>query len=106
MALRLVLMFRFMAQPGGVMEFHLPQFIDAWQLLPYNMYMTLAVILGTIGLLAWRWPAKPLELRRAMLLIGLPIMALYLLFGMPGELRVFMELSPIIIPLTIGGFSR
>jgi hypothetical protein len=101
-AVRLVLLFAFANNPGSVAQWHLPDFIWGWDEKPLAMLLSIIITMGWGLLIAWGWHEKPPELRRALVIMP-PLIGLYLLFGMPGELRVFAETSPILIPMILGG---
>jgi hypothetical protein len=93
--IRGALAWQFRDNPGGSFEFNL-----LFQLLiHYHMPLETAahVLLGAAALMlvAHGFRRKPLFLRRAFLVLAPSLMALYLLFGNPWEIRVFYELYPV-----------
>jgi len=84
------------ANPGAVAEWHLPDHLGA----PWWLWGLLGgILLAMVALIARGWYCKPIILRRGLLVVAPPMIVLYLLFGFPGETRVFLELTPLVIPL-------
>ncbi|HSB03482.1 MAG TPA: hypothetical protein VLE49_22715, partial [Anaerolineales bacterium] len=91
---RLAIMWLFRNNPGDVMEFHFYDQIRAYQAHPWQTLLFFLFIFSVVMLLVYQWKNKPLFLREAALSIGLPLGGLYIFFGMPYELRVFLEVYP------------
>lgn len=103
---RLLLMFSFANNPGSQVEFHLDKHFLAWEISPLH-YVGSTALIGVFVLAAfWRWPLKPPFLRLA-LMICLPIsFILWLFLGVPGELRVFLEVFPVGFLLLVWPYYR
>lgn len=86
--------------PGLPVEHHLLHNVMLFR--EFAMYAkTLSVVVPLAILVAYRWTAKPVFLRRSLVLTLIPIFILHLFFGMVGELRAFYELYPFVFLLVI-----
>ncbi len=93
--IRGALAWHFRDNPGGNFEFSL-----FFQLLIYRHMPLESAAHGLLGaaalmLVAYGFRRKPLFLRRAFIVLAPSLLALYLLFGNPWEIRVFYELYPV-----------
>ncbi len=96
---RLILMSVFAGNPGGAVNFTL--FKNVF-LLTGQTYTLPEVVtwIGVILLLFYRWPEKPLFLRRGLWIL-LPLFGLMLFFGLVNETRVFYEVYPLALLLAL-----
>ena len=88
--LRLALILAFKDNPGGLVEWHI------WEHFQYDglYYHNILIIISAVLILR-HWQSKPLFLRGT-LLIGLTVLLpLFLVWGYPTEIRVFMEIVPV-----------
>lgn len=105
-ALRSITLYVFRNNPGAIMEYHL---VD--QLLAFRDYYPPWGMVGIVfhliltSLITWliirHWSIKPIFLRRAALTVTPIFLVLYWLFGYPFELRVFLEIFPLLYLLAI-----
>jgi hypothetical protein len=95
---RLVITTRYAANPGGVAEFHLLDFLAKYAMF-YSFDSAVAWVL-ILTLLLYRWEEKPLFLRHGLWIL-VPLFGLYFTFGMPREIRVFYEAYPILVLLVV-----
>lgn len=72
--------------------------IWAYEWLQMHHISRIAMLLGLVLLLAYRWRDKPPFLKCSLMLIPYALTA-YILFGAPGEYRVFFDILPLIILL-------
>jgi len=86
--------------PGPHVEQHLVH--NIMLLREFAVYAkTLSVVIPLAILVAYGWKAKPVFLRRGLVLTMIPLFMLNLFFGMVGELRAFYELYPFVFLLVI-----
>lgn len=85
--------------PGATAEGHLSEFI-AYLGHPHALPST-ALALAILLVVFWRWQSKPLFLRQAFLVLAPPLLVLHLLVGFPFEVRVFLEVWPIVMLLML-----
>lgn len=100
-SIRLILYWIFRENSGGMIEFHLTEWIFAVSTAPILMfiiYIGFGLFIG--GLVVHNWSNKPLLLRQAALVIIPVLSTLHLFFGIPLELRVFYEAYPVIYLLS------
>lgn len=67
-------------------------------------YRSLLHLLGTLGVLWWMsrdWKQKPKYLRSAFSLLAPTLLVMYVVLGQAFEIRVFWELSPLVIILSL-----
>jgi len=103
---------RFRNNPGGSVEWHLPDQIAAFQSLsaqsPWTLVLWAAAVLVIAILAARGWRTKPYFMRCA-LPLAVILVPLFLLFGYPFEIRDLLELYPIlailVLPATGGSGS-
>ncbi len=89
--IRGMLLWRFRANPGEVVEYHLADHLASYAQLP-GFTVGYVLVLAVIAIACARgWHSKPPALRHAALALVATITPLYLLFGFPFELRVFYE---------------
>lgn len=99
--IKLALYVRFAPNPGGMVEVHWQDHLRLFQNLPVFMLLTAALVVILIVLpVAAGWRQKPRFLRQALWMV-VPLLPLYFLFGVPFEVRVFMEVYPVIFLLLI-----
>lgn len=97
--IRFLLLWRFQNNPGGLVEFHLLDHITAYA---HSPLFALAFFLIATSVAAWAIKnnrERPAFLREAFLIIGLPLLILYFFLGVPFEVRVFMEVYPVLLVL-------
>lgn len=98
------LRYRYRNNPGGAVEWHLPDQLSAYQRIFVDSPWLLAVWAVALALvalaMAWGWNRKPVFLRAA--LIPLPFFAALMLFwGYPLEVRAAMEMLPVMALLML-----
>jgi hypothetical protein len=98
------LRYRFRSNPGGALEWHLPDQIAAYQRLlsdsPWLIALGIAVLALVAALVIRGWKRKPAFIRCA--LSPLPFLAvLWLLWGYPFEIRNLMEALPVVLILML-----
>ena len=105
-AIRLLVMWRFAQNAGQVMEYHLPDQIDAWRI---AFWPSLALVLFGALLLfqvSRTWNTSP-HLFRSALLGTLPILlVLFIVWGYPFELRNLFEAYPALVLLALPTLVR
>lgn len=99
--LRVVLLFAYRSNPGGVVEFHLLDHNLHSLTRPWN-WPELTAFLAVSGALAFRWREQPRLLRVAFLGTLPPLFAASLLFGYVGEWRDYYEAFPAAFALAAG----
>lgn len=82
--------------PGSAVEYYWPLYLTS----PLLLLISVMVFGLLFFFMARNWTSKPLFLRQA-LVMGLPLLALYFLFGYPLEIRVFLEVYPVVFLLLI-----
>lgn len=102
LTVRLLLLWVFQNNPGEVAEFHLSEHLVAVQANPLAVLIPLA---GLVVLISRRWQEKPVFLRHALVIV-LPLGIMQLLFGIPYEIRVYLEVFPVVLLLVAGGILR
>jgi hypothetical protein len=96
---RAALLLRYAGNPGGVVEWHLPLHLPALGFVP-ALTVGLALALAGLGWLIWRDHQRKPRFLYLVLSACLPVLAItYLLFGMPFEWRVFLEVWPVALLL-------
>ncbi len=103
-AIRLAVMWQFRNNPGSIIELHFRDQISAYPAHPIQTIIFALFIFSLIALVVYRWKEKPAFLREATLSMAVPILVLYIFFGMPYELRVFLEVYPILYLLAFFAF--
>lgn len=99
---RLLLLQIFQNNPGAAVEFHLSEHLFAVQANPLAVLTPLAMF---AVLISRRWQEKPEFLRHALVIV-LPLGIMQLLFGIPYEIRVYLEVFPVVLLLVAGGILR
>lgn len=92
--IRLTLMVVFWTNPGAPVEFHFWDHVNAYLQNPIGTFFLLASLAGLAALFTSRALGQCSFLRNALATIGGPSLLLYLFFGMPFEVRVFLEAYP------------
>ncbi len=99
LAIRLLLLLWFQNNPGGLVEFHLQDHASAYLDSPLSALFffssAAAVALWAIKDL----PMRPTFLRDGFVIIGAPLLLLYFFLGKPFEVRVFLEVYPVLLLL-------
>ncbi|NLG29122.1 MAG: hypothetical protein GX557_14520 [Chloroflexi bacterium] len=101
---KLLLWWLFRSNPGSVVENHLWINVYNGLLRPHDLNSVVTVA-ALAGLVAYGYARKPALLRRA-LVIAAPMGLLYAVFGTYGEIRVFYELLPIVLLLSLPTLGR
>lgn len=93
--IRFGVMYIFRNNPGSIVQYHLWDHVDAYIKNPLGGIILLACMIGIffIGLTNKRDDHKILN--EALLTVGCPILVLYFIFGYPFEIRVFLEIFPV-----------
>ena len=91
---RFTLIMLFSQNPGGLVEFHLHEHMEAYLQNPVKTIILMLTILGIIGISMIDKSEKTRFARDALLAIGAPTLALYFFFGVPFEVRIFLEAYP------------
>ena len=95
-AIRILLTTLFQAYPGDVVQFNFYHNADVYLDNPYIFLITLFSFLAVLNVVWGRWNHIP-SLMRISFLVMLPsLILLYLLFGVALELRVFLEVVPVL----------
>jgi hypothetical protein len=91
---RILLIELFKHNAGSVFEFHLMDHINVFLEHPI-LFLSFFFALGGVTWFALR-PNHPQDtfLRNSLITIGIPLFVLYLFFGVPYEVRVFLEIYP------------
>lgn len=104
--IRLIIMWSFQNNPGGIIENHFADHIAALHMAPALVLTHMVFGIVLILLAAWNWRKKPFFLRKAAIVLVPVLFVLYLLGGYPLEIRVFYEAYPIILLLILPAFSK
>lgn len=100
LVIKIGLAWLFYLNDGGIFEIHLFYTLYTWSTHPGNLAACLAMFL-LLGVWIFRnWRQKPLAMRQAMLILP-PMVFLWFFLGMPYELRVFLELWPVVFLLLL-----
>lgn len=98
--IKAVLTLVFLNNPGSVVEYHLLDHLDIFRMAPFILVLSSL----SVGIVAWlgykNWKHKPAFIKSALVMIP-PMIGLYVLFGYPFEIRVFLEALPVITLLTV-----
>ncbi len=78
------------ANPGGAMEYHLLDHLDLWQNYPLIGVLSVLAALGMLWLIFKGWQTKPAAVVLGVL-PGLGLLVLFVVSGIPFEIRVFYE---------------
>lgn len=93
-ALRFATIYLFRNNPGGLLESHLYDHFNIYRLYP-ELAVVLFLLLFTIaGIAVLQTQDKTNFLRNSFIAIGGPTLVLYLVAGMPFEMRIFLEAYP------------
>lgn len=82
--------------PGGFVEYHWPFYVEN----PLAILLAVIPFVFVGFFIAKGWAGKPLFLRQALVMV-VPLIPLYFLFGYPFEMRVFLEIYPVVFLLLI-----
>jgi hypothetical protein len=99
-AIRLFLIILFRNNPGGMVRFHLYDHFEAYRQNPAGAVFLFCIISAFILGVINQTDDKFNFARNSFIAIGIPSLFLYFLFGMPFEIRIFMETYPSIFLLT------
>lgn len=98
--IKAVLTLVFLNNPGSVVEYHLLDHLGIFRMAPIILVLSSL----SVGIVAWlgykNWKHKPAFIKSALVMIP-PMIGLYLLFGYPFEIRVFLEALPVIVLVTV-----
>lgn len=91
-----ILMIAFLDNPGSMVQYHFIDHIHSFFVHPFAAigFYALIILIFVLGLTYRGTHAS--FIKDAFLAIGIPIAALYMFFGVPFEIRVFLELFPVI----------
>ncbi len=92
--LRTLVAWRFSANPGQALEFHLLDHFKAILNQPVFSIFFFCMLALALFIVAYKWNHKPLFLRQATLATGLPLAALFFSAGGPYEVRNLLEAYP------------
>lgn len=92
--LRFGIIYLFRNNPGALMEFHLTDHLYMYRLYPELGMILFLLLLTTAGTAILQTRDKTNFLRNSLIAIGGPTLVLYFLFGMPFEMRIFLEVYP------------
>jgi hypothetical protein len=99
---RLFVVYLCRENPGGLVEYHL---VDHNLRLPWIHPVSTVYFAGVLICAVWLvrsgWRAKPLLLRRGLLITFIPLFAGSLLFGFVDELRGYYEAYPFVFLLSV-----
>jgi hypothetical protein len=90
--LGLIALFR--NNPGSLLEFHLSDHLHSYLQNPIGALILLGVVLGLFGISMLRAIDDSHFARNAFMVIGAPTLLLYFFFGVPFEIRIFLEAYP------------
>lgn len=90
LAIRLPINYLYRDNPGGAIEYHLLDHLDVWMNYPLIGVISLLAAAGMIWLIFRGWRKKP-ALAVLGVLPGLGLLVLFVLSGIPFEVRVFYE---------------
>lgn len=93
MLIKVVLAFVYLQNPGSYLEDGLFRVLNSEVFGRSNLYRILYICL-MIFLLTFKWQEKPLFLRYGLWLIPIIYLA-FIVYGWPGEYRVFMDIMPL-----------
>ena len=93
-ALRLGIIFLFRNNSGTVMESHLYDHLNMYRQYPEFAAILFFLLFATAGIAILQKEDKTNFLRTSLIAIGGPTFVLYLLSGMPFEMRIFLEAYP------------
>ncbi|HCS39920.1 MAG TPA: hypothetical protein DIW44_10100 [Anaerolineaceae bacterium] len=94
--IRGILMFVFRENPGGDVQFHFSDQVNSLYSHPAAAVLLLACIASIFLVGMTTRGSFSRFIKDAFLAVGIPIAILYLLFGVPFEIRVFLEVFPVI----------
>ncbi len=86
----------FRNNPGSLAEFHLSEHFHAYLQSPLSACLLFGAIVGIIWIGIIRIPPEHKFLRNALISSGGPTLLSYFLFGVPFEIRIFLETYPAI----------
>lgn len=92
--LRLGTVFLFRNNAGGMMEFHLDDHLNMYRQYPEYTVILFLLLFTIAGTAILQKEDKTNFLRNSAIAIGGPTFVLYLLSGMPFEMRIFLEAYP------------
>lgn len=98
-AIRSIILLYLVNNPGVTAEMHLVDFILRLSH-PHAVPSTLLALSIGVAVL-WRWPGKPLFLRHAFLVMIPALTVLHFLVGYPFEVRMFLEVWPVVMLLLL-----
>lgn len=89
-AIRVPLNQLYMTNPGGAIEYHLLDHLDVWQNYPLIGVLSVLAVIGMLWLIFRGWRRKPTAAVLGVL-PGLGLLVLFVVSGIPFEIRVFYE---------------
>jgi hypothetical protein len=98
--IRALLILHFRQNPGGLVEFHFYEHLDAYLEHPAGAIVLFLSIISLMGIYLIDRAEDITFARNAMLAIGGPTLLLYFVFGVPFEVRIFLESYPALVLVT------
>jgi len=104
--IRFALIMTFRNNPGGLLEFHLSEHLNAYLQHPSISMVLFAVMVGLVGVGVYQAVNQPGFVQNSLVAIGVPTLLMYFLFGVPFEVRIFMESYPsIFLSVSLAGIT-
>ena len=94
--IRVVLTWAFANMPGHPFSFRLIENLERYASGPFTTQIFLLFLVALTFLLVIKWQRAPALMRTAFLVLTPPLVVLYFCFGWSFEVRVFIELLPVI----------
>ena len=98
LAIRILIVWSYRSNPGALVEVHFLKQINSMVSNPLAVIVPGSIL---VVLIAHRWKEKPLFLRNSLIAM-LPLGLLFIVLGMPYEIRVFLEVLPMLMLLVAG----
>jgi Gpi18-like mannosyltransferase len=92
--IRLVLILFFRGNPGNLVEFHLFDHVNAYISNPVCAFILFGMIFSIVGISVFSAADESHFVKNSLIAIGGFTLPLYFLFGVPFEVRVFLEAYP------------
>lgn len=93
---RLAIMFRFRNNSGTSIEFHFAEHITSYAQNPWLTVVLFSSIIILVIVAIRLKGSDSIFIKDALLTIGLPLLILYFISGVPFEIRIFFEIYPIV----------
>ena len=99
------LTYYFANNPGSFVQYHLSEHLLFFRIAPVAFLVLSTVLgIGLVLLVIIGWKNKPIFIRNSTVIFA-PLFVLYIFFGFPLEIRVFLELLPILMILFLPAFK-